>query len=150
MTVENFVRIVWTVFAKIEKSRKMAFFLAIFGLILAMFLTPQQYEFDEIAHKGPYYGVENDCRKFRSNRMDSFCENRKMSKNGCFLGHFWANFGYVSHIPVTWFWCHCAHRGPFGCRMTVQNFMKILWKVFENFEIFINCREKNKKNDTIA
>ena len=31
MTVENFVRIVWTVFEKIEKSRKMA----VFGLILA-------------------------------------------------------------------------------------------------------------------
>ena len=40
MTVENFVRIVWTAFEKIEKK----------------------------------------------------------SKNGCFFGHFWANFGYVSHI----------------------------------------------------
>ena len=25
-------------------------------------------------------GEENDCRKFRSNRMDSFCENQKQSK----------------------------------------------------------------------
>ena len=41
MTVENLLRIVWTVFEKIEKSRKTAIF-----------------------------------------------------------GHFWANFGYVSHIPV--------------------------------------------------
>ena len=57
MTVENFVRIVWTVFAKIEKSRKMGF-LATFGLILAMFLTSQPYEFDKIAHKRPQYGVE--------------------------------------------------------------------------------------------
>ena len=44
MTVENFVRIVWTVFEKIEKSQKMAVF-----------------------------------------------------------GHFWAYFGYVSHIPVIGF-----------------------------------------------
>ena len=53
MTVENFVRIVWTVFEKIEKKMKNDCFLAIFGLILAMFLTSQQYKFDEITHKGP-------------------------------------------------------------------------------------------------
>ena len=35
--------------SKVEKW----LFLAIFGLILAMFLTSQSYEFDEIAHKGP-------------------------------------------------------------------------------------------------
>ena len=52
MIVEIFVRIVWTVFAKIKKSRKTAS-LTIFGLILAMFLTSQPYEFNEIAHKGP-------------------------------------------------------------------------------------------------
>ena len=58
MTVENFVRIVWTVFEKIEKKSKNDCFLAIFGLIFAMFITSQPYEFNEIAHKGPYYGVE--------------------------------------------------------------------------------------------
>ena len=52
MTVEIFVRIVWTIYAKIKKSRKWLF-LAVFGLSLAMFLTSQQYEFDEIVHKGP-------------------------------------------------------------------------------------------------
>ena len=49
MTVEIFVRIVWTVFTKkVEKWQ----FLAIFGLILAMFLTSQPYEGDEITHEG--------------------------------------------------------------------------------------------------
>ena len=55
MTVENFVRIVWTVFEKIEKSRKLAAFgliLAIFGLILAIFLTFQSYDFDAFEHAG--------------------------------------------------------------------------------------------------
>ena len=52
MTVENFVRIVWTVFEKIEKKSKIDCFLAIFGLILAMFLTSQPYDFDSIAHIG--------------------------------------------------------------------------------------------------
>ena len=52
MTVENFVRIVWAVFEKMDKSPKMAVFLAIFGLILAMFLTFQPYNFDPIAHIG--------------------------------------------------------------------------------------------------
>ena len=78
ITVENFVRIVWTVFEKSEKNRKMAVF-----------------------------------------------------------GHFWANFGYVSHIQAIRFWCLCTRRGPFGCRMTVQNFVKIVWTVFEKFEIFM-------------
>ena len=52
MTVENFVRIVWTVFEKIEKKLKSGCFLAIFGLILALFLTSQPYDFDAIAHIG--------------------------------------------------------------------------------------------------
>ena len=43
---EQFVR-------KSKKNRKMTVFLAIFGLNLAMFLTSQPYEFNEIAHKGP-------------------------------------------------------------------------------------------------
>ena len=51
MTVENFVRIVWTVFEKIEKKSKNDF-LAIFGLILAMFLTSQPYDLDANAHIG--------------------------------------------------------------------------------------------------
>ena len=50
MTVENFVRIVWTVFERIEKKLKNDSFLAIFGLILAMFVTCQLYDFDAIAH----------------------------------------------------------------------------------------------------
>ena len=61
MTIENFVRIVWTVFEKIEKSRKMAVFgliLAIFALILAMFLTFQSHDFDAFAHAGAPLGVE--------------------------------------------------------------------------------------------
>ena len=52
MTVENFVPIVWTVFEKIEKKIEKRLFLAIFGLILAMFLTDQSYDFDAIAHVG--------------------------------------------------------------------------------------------------
>ena len=52
MTVENFVRIVRTVFEKIEKKSKNDCFLAIYGLILAMFLTSQTYNFDAIAHIG--------------------------------------------------------------------------------------------------
>ena len=52
MTVEIFVRIEWTVFAKMKKVGKWLFF-GFFGVILAMFLTFQQYEFDEITHNGP-------------------------------------------------------------------------------------------------
>ena len=52
MTVENFVRNVWTVFEKIEKKSKNDCFLAIFGLTLAVFLTSQPYDFNAIAHIG--------------------------------------------------------------------------------------------------
>ena len=38
---------------KSKKKTKNDCFLAIFGLNLAMFLTSQPYEFNEIAHKGP-------------------------------------------------------------------------------------------------
>ena len=85
--------------------------------------------------------------------MDSFWEKRKKSKNGCFFGHFWANFGYVSHIPAIRFWCLCTRRGPFGCRMTVQNFVKIVWTVFEKFEIFMKRsgeKKQKKQHDCIS
>ena len=57
MTAENFVRIVWRV-EKIEKNLKLAVFLAIFGLILAVFLTSQSYHFDAFARAAPPLGVE--------------------------------------------------------------------------------------------
>ena len=54
MTVKNFLRIVWTVeLTKLKKVEKMAVFaliLAIFGLISAMFLTLQSYNFDAFEH----------------------------------------------------------------------------------------------------
>ena len=48
---EQFVR-------KPKKSKNDCFFLAIFGLTKAMFLTSQPFEFNETAHKGPKYGVK--------------------------------------------------------------------------------------------
>ena len=57
MTVDIFVRIVWTVFAKIKKSRKMAVFghfWANFGYV-SMFLTFQSYDFDAFEHAGPLW-----------------------------------------------------------------------------------------------
>ena len=78
--------------------------------------------------------------------MDSFCENRKKSKNGCFL----AISGLILAMflrPQAYNFDAIAHAGvPFGCRMTVQNFMKILWTVFEKLEIFIE--RSGEKNDT--
>ena len=60
--VENFVRIAWTVFEKKRKKSKNGCFLAIFGLILAMFLTSQPYDFDAFAHAGAPLGVEWLCK----------------------------------------------------------------------------------------
>ena len=47
------------------------------GLFPSDSLESQSYEFIEIAHIGPNYGVKNDGRKFRSNRMASFSQNRQ-------------------------------------------------------------------------
>ena len=58
------------------------------GLFPSDSLQPQSYQFIGIAHIGPYYGVENDCRNFRSNRTNSVSKNQKNSKNGCFLAIF--------------------------------------------------------------
>ena len=57
MTVQNFVRIVWRVF-----DEKWPFF-DHFGLISAMFLTSQSYDFDTIAHAGALW-AKNDYGKF--------------------------------------------------------------------------------------
>ena len=56
MTVENFVRIVRTLFEKIEKVQKCLF--VIFGLNLAMFLRYQSCNFGVIAQTGAPLGVE--------------------------------------------------------------------------------------------
>ena len=69
------------------------------GLFPSDSLESHSYDIIEIAHIGPYYGVENDCRKFRSNRLDSFSENQKISKMAVFWP-FWDTFGNVSHIPT--------------------------------------------------
>ena len=63
--------------------------------------------------------------------MNSFWEKRKKIKKWLFLGHFWANFGYVSRIPAMRFWSHCTYRTLIWCRITVENFVRIVWTVFE-------------------
>ena len=45
-------------FVRKSKKSKNGCFLAIFGLILAMFLTSQPYDFDAFAHAGAPLGVE--------------------------------------------------------------------------------------------
>ena len=50
-------------------------------------------------------------------------------------------FSHPSHVILMLL----RTRSPFGCRMNVQNFMEIVWTVFEKFEIFIE-RSREKKN----
>ena len=51
-----------------------------------------------------------------------------------FFGPFWAKFGCVSHILAIRFWCHCTYRTLIWCRITVDNFVWIVWTVFEKSE----------------
>ena len=51
-------------FWEIRKKSKNGCFLAIFELILAMFLTSQPYDFDAFVHTGAPMGVEWLCKIF--------------------------------------------------------------------------------------
>ena len=59
----------------------MAVFLAIFGLILAMFLTSQPYDFDAFAHAGAPLGVEWLC-KILWKSYGKFLRKSKFSSKG--------------------------------------------------------------------
>ena len=60
------------------------------GLFPSDSLESQSFELIEIAHTAPYYGVENDCRKFRSNRMEFFLRKSKKAEKWLF---FWLFLG---------------------------------------------------------
>ena len=64
-----------------RKKSKNGCFSAIFGLILAMFLTTQSYDFDAIAHAGAPLGVEWLC-KILSKSYGQFLRNLKFSWKG--------------------------------------------------------------------
>ena len=63
----------------------------------AMFLRSQSYNFDAIAHTGPYYGVES----LRKISFELYRQFEKIEKVQKWL--FLANFGYISQIPVIQF-----------------------------------------------
>ena len=65
MTVENFARIVWTVFEKNDKSPKM---------------TVSTYHFNAFAQAGALW-VWNDCAKSYEIHMDNFRENSNFHLN---------------------------------------------------------------------
>ena len=54
------------------------------GLFPSDLLQSQLHELIENAHIGPYYGVKNGCRNFRSKCIDSFCKNQKSRKMTAF------------------------------------------------------------------
>ena len=107
------------------------------GLFLSDSLESQSYEFIEITHR-------NDCRKVRSNRKHNLWENRKMSKNSCFL----VIFGLILALFLTslsYDFDALAHSG-------VEWLCKLLWKwygqFFTNLKFLLEGREE--KNDTVT
>ena len=64
-----------------RKKSKNGRFLAIFGLILAMFLTSRPYDFDAFAHTGAPLGVEWLC-KISWKSYGQFLRNLKFSWKG--------------------------------------------------------------------
>ena len=86
-------------FCENQKKSENGCFLGIFGLILAMFLTSQPCEFNEIAHEGPFNSLEG-LYKISFESYEQFLRKPKKSQKTTVFGHFWVNFGYVSHIPA--------------------------------------------------
>ena len=68
-------------FSENRKKSKNGCFLAIFGLILAMFLTSRPYNFDAFAHAGAPLGVEWLC-KISWKSYGQFLRNLKFSWKG--------------------------------------------------------------------
>ena len=69
MTVENFVRIVWS-FCENKKSRKWLFF-DHYWAIFSCFSNSSHTILMPLRMQGPLW-VCNDCAKFYENRMDRF------------------------------------------------------------------------------
>ena len=86
-------------FCENQKKSENGGFLGIFGLILAMFLTSQPCEFNEIAHEGPYNSVEG-LYKISFESYGQFLRKSKKVEKRLFFGHFWVNFGYDFYIPA--------------------------------------------------
>ena len=70
-----------------------------FGLILAMFLTSQPYDFDAIAHIRTLIWCRITVENFVRIVWTVFEKIEKVEK-WLFFGQFCASFGYVSHIPA--------------------------------------------------
>ena len=90
MTVENFVRMVLTVFEKIEKVNNWLFF----GQF-RLFLEPQFYDINVIAHIGPPYKVKW-LSKFSFESLRQFLKKIVTVHNWRFFGRFWLCFSNPS------------------------------------------------------
>ena len=146
MTVDIFLRIVWTVLAKVKKSRKMAVFGHFWVNLGYVSHIPAIRIWWNYTQRTITW-----CRmttKFHSNRMDSFWENRKKSKNRCFL----AIFGLILAMFLTsqpYDFDAFAHAGaPLG----VEWLCNISWKSYGQFlrNLKFSWKGREKKNSTIA
>ena len=102
MTVENFVRIVLTVFEKIEKVHNW-----LFSGHLRLFLESHLYNINVIAHIGPPESVKW-LEKTSFESIQQFLKKLKKFTIGFSL----VIFGYVSQIPALRYYCHCLYRSP--------------------------------------
>ena len=84
--------------------------MGIFGLILAMFLTSQPCESNEMAHKGPYKSVEG-LYKISYESYGQFLRKSKKVEKRLFFGHFWLILAmFLTSQPCEFI--EIAHKGP--------------------------------------
>ena len=99
------------------------------GIFPSDSLQSQSYDFDEIAHIKSLYGAGRHHKRV--------FEKIEKVQNGCF-----PNPSHTILMPLR---THTQEH--FRCRMSVQNFINIVWTVFEKFEIFI---KRSGEKSTIA
>ena len=97
MTVQKIVRIVWKVFAKIEKSEN-CHFLVIFGLFLALLLKSQSYHFDAICTHRTLIWCRMTVKNF-VRIVGTVFEKIEKSRKMAVLAIF-GPISAVSHIPT--------------------------------------------------
>ena len=129
--LENFFRIVRTVFEKYKKNSKMFFwsFRCFFCLcwsdlnqtILMPLHTRRTLIWCRIIEENFVWSVRTVLKKVKNVQNWLFCQ-------------FWPILGYVSEIPALWSWCHCTNWTQVYCGMILETFVRIADSFRENWK----------------
>ena len=146
-----------------RKKSKNGCFLAIFGLILAMFLTSQPYDFDAFAHAGAPLGVERLCKilwklygqvlrnlklSLRSQWVAKMmwrciqCQLLHMTGTSCLRPGEWCN-GTLWYSKINWFCNFDMFRNFVKSSNSMCDVALSMWLLFSLFPHF-QCKTRTR------